>query len=214
MNESVVTQHPSPVPRLGQLAPNFSARTTKGPCRLSDYRGRWLLFFSHPADFTPVCTSEFVTLAKRSHEFEARQCSLLGLSVDSLYAHQAWLKAIQAQFGVTITFPLIEDSTMVIGRAYAMVDEDSESSVTMRSTYYIDPLGYIRAINCYPHNVGRSVEEMLRLLDGLQTVEQGLGFVPEGWQRGGALLQPPNATLDTAGLGSDWFCHYLPQASR
>lgn len=184
--------------RLNDLAPDFTARTTQGPKSLSDYRGRWLILVSHPADFTPVCTSEFIALARRAGEFAAAGCDLMALSVDSLYSHLAWLKDIDARFGVRVTFPIIEDPSMIVGHAYGMVDASSSSSATVRATFVIDPQGVIRAISWYPMNVGRSVEELLRLLTALQTADQDGGSTPEGWSPGVPLLAPAATTLDEA----------------
>jgi len=191
--------------RIGDPAPDFRARSTNGEIQLSKLRGRWVVFFSHPADFTPVCSTEFAELARRHGEFEALGCALLGLSVDSLYSHLAWVKALRELFGVDVRFPVLEDPTMVIGRAYGMIDEHSPDSTTMRSTFFIDPEGIVRAINCYPHDVGRSVDEMLRLLAALQRVYDGKALTPEGWQPGEPVLQPPP---DRAGEGADWFCRF------
>ncbi len=195
--------------RIGELAPDFIARSTKGQVRLSAYRGRWLIFFSHPADFTPVCTTEFVGLAGLQAEFDALDCALVGLSVDSLYAHLAWVRAIERQFKVTIDFPIIEDPSMVIGHAYGMIDGASTDAMAMRSAYFIDPDGIVRAITTYPHNVGRSAAEMLRMVAALKAVQDGKAFAPEGWQPGTSLLAPPpdgSAGLDE---GADWFCRPL-----
>ena len=177
--------------QIGDLAPNFQARTTMGIKQLSDFRGQWLVLFSHPADFTPVCTSEFVALAKAADRFAALDCALLAVSVDSLYAHFGWIKAIRDAFGVTIDFPIVEDPSLTIGRAYGMISEHSQSAATMRSTFYIDPHGIIRAMNCYPATVGRSVAEMLRLVAALQRVDADHIVTPEGWQPGGDVLLPP-----------------------
>jgi peroxiredoxin (alkyl hydroperoxide reductase subunit C) len=205
MTEPPVSPFQRPV-RLGDPAPNFVARSTQGEIKLSDFRGRWLIFFSHPADFTPVCTTEFVALAKRQPAFEALSCALVGLSVDSLYAHLAWVRAIEAQFGVKIGFPMIEDPSMAVGRAYGMIDETSPDAMAMRSAYFIDPEGVVRAITCYPHSVGRSVDEMLRMLSALKAVESGNGFTPEGWQPGDRLLDlPPEASAGVVD-SPDWFC--------
>lgn len=200
-------QHPV---RLGDPAPDFVARSTQGEIRLSAFRGRWLIFFSHPADFTPVCTTEFVALARRQPAFEALDCALVGLSVDSLYAHLAWVRAIEAQLGVAIGFPIIEDPSMAVGRAYGMIDEASADATAMRSTYFIDPAGVVRAITCYPHSVGRSADEMLRMVRALKAVDSGEGFAPEGWQPGDRLLDlPPEASTSLA-PGPDWFCRAKP----
>ena len=163
MND-VSTSISSPTLRMGDAAPDFEARSTQGPVRLSDFKGRWLVFFSHPADFTPVCTTEFVALAKAHDRFAALDCALLGLSVDSLYAHLAWSRAIRELFSVDIPFPVIEDPSMLVGRAYGMIDEASEDSAGVRASYFINPEGVIRAITHYPLTIGRSVDEMVRMV--------------------------------------------------
>ncbi|MBU6449549.1 MAG: peroxiredoxin [Rhodospirillales bacterium] len=192
--------------RIGDLAPDFVARTTQGEVKLSNFQRRWLLFFSHPADFTPVCTTEFVGIARAAERFAALDCALLGLSVDSLFAHLAWVRAIQEVHGVAIPFPVVEDPSMAIARAYGMVDESSPDSATVRASYVIDPRGVIRAISWYPHNVGRSVEEMLRLVAALRATETEAALAPEGWQPGAPMLAlPPTVTGELAD-GADWFC--------
>jgi peroxiredoxin 2/4 len=193
--------------RIGEKAPDFRARTTLGERSLSEYRGRWLILFSHPADFTPVCTTEFIALAKSADEFEADGCALLGLSVDSIYSHIAWVTAINHKFGVNVPFPIIEDPSMAIGRAYGMIDDAAVDSAAVRSTYFIDPEGVVRAITTYPHNVGRSVSEMLRLLRALQATEGGEALAPEGWQPGDRLLALPMINSTKIGTDDDWFCH-------
>lgn len=189
--------------RIGDLAPDFQARSTTGDFRLSDLRGQWVIFFSHPADFTPVCSTEFAELARRQSAFDALGCRLVGLSVDSLYSHLAWVRALRELFGVEIGFPIIEDPSMVIGRAYGMIDEAAADSMTMRSTFFIDPDGIVRATTSYPHNVGRSVDEMLRLLRALQRVDSGDVLTPEGWDEGKPSLLP---AADSADDAPDWFC--------
>ena len=196
--------------RIGDVAPDFVARSTKGEVKLSSYRGRWLIFFSHPADFTPVCTTEFVGLAKRQAAFDSLDCALVGLSVDSLYAHLAWVRAIEEQFGVAIQFPIVEDPSMAVGHAYGMIDESSTDAMAMRSAFFIDPNGVIRAVISYPPNVGRSADEMLRLVTALKAVEDGKGFAPEGWQPGTPLLAPPPDGSEPLKKGADWFCQTLP----
>lgn len=189
------------------MAPDFRARTTLGERSLSEYRGQWLILFSHPADFTPVCTTEFIALAKSADEFEAAGCALLGLSVDSIYSHIAWVTAIKHKFGVNVPFPIIEDPSMAIGHAYGMIDNAAVDSAAVRSTYFIDPDGVIRAITTYPHNVGRSVIEMLRLLRALQATEGGEVLAPEGWQPGDRLLALSIIDSAEIGVDDDWFCH-------
>ncbi|OWV99824.1 peroxiredoxin [Rhizobium sp. R693] len=194
--------------RINDKAPGFAARSTAGEVSLSSYRGRWLLFFSHPADFTSVCTSEFIALARAHESFSKLNCDLLGLSVDSLYAHVAWLRDIERSFGVKVAFPLIEDSAMVIAKAYGMLDNSADSSATVRATYVIDPKGVIRAIVWYPMNVGRSVGELLRLVEALQTSEREGALAPEGWTHGDALLEPAAASMEDACKpyeGQSWY---------
>ena len=187
--------NPQRLLRIGDLAPNFRARTTLGERSLDQFRGRWLVFFSHPADFTPVCTSEFVALAREAKTFDAMDCALLGLSVDSLYAHVAWVRAMQEAFDVTVSFPVVEDPSMAIGRAYGMIDETAQDSSAMRASYFIDPDGVIRATTWYPLTVGRSVQEMVRMVMALQRTASGEVMTPEGWQPGGELLLPPDQTV-------------------
>ena len=189
--------------RIGDVAPDFVARSTAGDVQLSKLRGRWVVLFSHPADFTPVCSTEFVELARRHPEFEAVGCTLIGLSVDSLYAHLAWIRALDEAFGVQVRFPILEDPTMAIGRAYGMVDERAADSAAMRTTFFIDPAGTIRAMTIYPHTVGRSVDEMLRLLLALQRVSEAPVLTPEGWRPGAPTLRQPPTVPDS---GPDWFC--------
>ncbi len=194
--------------RIGDLAPDFEARSTVGPVRLSAFRGRWLVLFSHPADFTPVCTTEFMALAKEAAAFEARDCALMALSVDSLFSHFAWLRMIRDRFGVEVRFPIVEDPTLVIGRAFGMVSVQDSDSATVRTTFFIDPKGVIRAMTCYPANLGRSIPEMLRIVDGLQAIDAKGGLAPANWQQGEALLRPPTLDLDEV-LGAEdatsWF---------
>lgn len=199
--------------RIGDSLPDFEARSTAGPVRLSDFRGRWLILFSHPADFTPVCTTEFMELAKRAADFQERDCALMALSVDSLFSHFAWLRMIRDKFGIEVRFPIVEDPTLVIGRAFGMVGPQDGDSATVRTTFFIDPDGVIRAMTCYPASVGRSVPEMLRTLDALQAVDAQSGLAPANWQPGDALLQPPTNSLDDVfGAADDtgWFLREAP----
>lgn len=199
--------------RLGDAAPDFHARTTLGDVRLSDYRGRWVVLFSHPGDFTPVCTSEFLALSHASSRFGALNCELLAISVDSLHAHFGWVRAIREHFGVTIPFPIVEDPSMVIGRAYGMLADDAQDAATLRATFFIDPEGIIRARLCYPASIGRSVEEMLRVLTALQRVDRDGILTPEGWQPGDDVLLPPfQGQRDMLGVPKDgcWFHRTQP----
>lgn len=197
--------------RLGEEAPDFTARSTRGPVSLSDFRGRWLALFSHPADFTPVCTSEFVSIARAHDRFATLGCELMALSVDSLFSHLAWIRAIRDRFDVVVDFPIIEDPTLEIARAYGMVGPNAMDASAVRTTYFLDPDGILRASTCYPASVGRSVEEMLRLVAALQRVHDGSALAPEGWMPGSDLLAVPShdvADVLAAPAGTDWF--YTP----
>lgn len=194
--------------RIGGVAPRFVARGTQGAFDLDDCRGAWLVLFSHPADFTPVCTSEVVALARAAAEFAALGCRLVGLSVDSLYSHLAWIRLIRDTTGVVIDFPILEDPTMEIARGYGMVGADARDSGTVRSTYFIDPDGVLQASNSYPLTVGRSIPEMLRVLRALQEVRDGVGLAPADWQPGAPLLGLPGETAEAALASEDpagWF---------
>ncbi|MGQ3290562.1 peroxiredoxin [Sphingopyxis sp.] len=199
--------------RIGDAAPDFIARSTTGPLRLSDYRGKWLLLFSHPGDFTPVCTSEFVALARAADRFAALGCELVAHSVDSLFSHLAWVRAIHDDLGVTVTFPIIEDPSLEIATAFGMVDQDSRSAAAVRASYFIDPEGVVRALTAYPLSVGRSVEEMLRTVAALQRTSDGLAMTPEGWSPGRDILAPPGLLARDALSGKTatrWFYRLTP----
>ncbi len=216
-NQTATTPAPCAGLRIGDTPPDFEARSTIGPVRLSAYRGRWLILFSHPADFTPVCTTEFVELARCAQDFAQRDCELMALSVDSLFSHFAWLKLIKQRFEVEVRFPIVEDPTLVIGRAFGMVAPSDSDSATVRTTFFIDPDGVIRAMTCYPANVGRSIPEMLRTLDALQAIDKHDGLAPANWQAGDALLQSPTHDLDEvyqAQQQTDWFLREMPKGKR
>jgi peroxiredoxin 2/4 len=176
--------------RLNDKAPDFRARSTMGDKTLSDYRGRWLVLFAHPADFTPVCTSEFIAVSQKKAAFDALNCELLGLSIDSLFSHFAWIRDIKENFDVEINFPILEDSSMAIARGYGMLADNATDSSTSRATFVIDPKQIIRAISWYPINVGRSIDELLRLVEALQTADQHAASTPAGWKPKDALLAP------------------------
>ncbi|MBS1031373.1 peroxiredoxin [Gluconobacter cerinus] len=192
--------------RIGDEAPDFTARTTHGEFVLSSLRGRWVMLFAHPADFTPVCTSEFIAFAKVETFFRERNCVLLGLSADSLPAHLAWITAIEERFNVRIPFPIVEDPSMEVARAYGMMDLEAQDSATVRSVFFIDPTGIIRAILSYPASVGRSVAELQRMLSALQEVDRSNVLTPEGWQPGQAAIAPPLQTQEAVQkAGPSWF---------
>jgi peroxiredoxin (alkyl hydroperoxide reductase subunit C) len=184
---------------IGSPAPRFTTRTTMGERSLDGYRGRWLVFFSHPADFTPVCASEFIAFSKAFDRFQAVGCDLLALSVDSLFSHIAWVRSIKERFGVAVPFPITEDPSMAIATAYGMIHPDAADSSTVRATFIIDPDGMIRAMVWYPMSTGRSVAEILRLVEALQTSDKEAASTPEGWQPGDAVIEPAPLTLDAVG---------------
>lgn len=186
------------LPRLNERAPAFSAPTTDGVKSLDDYQGKWLVLFSHPADFTPVCTTEFIAFAKMAPEFNKRNCELLGLSIDSHHSHVAWMRNIQEKFGVEIPFPIIADLKMDVARAYGMIHPGAADTSAVRATFLIDPNGILRAMVYYPMSNGRSVPEFLRMLDAMQTSDEHSVATPEGWQPGDKVIVPPSATATGA----------------
>lgn len=186
------------VPRIGEPAIPFKVRTTLGERSLADFAGRWLLFFSHPADFTPVCTSEFIAFSQAQSRFEALDCDLLGLSVDSLFSHLAWVASIREKFGVTIGFPLAEDISMSVAAAYGMIHPGDSDTSAVRATFLIDPAGIIRFLSFYPLSIGRSVDEILRILAALQESDSSGLSTPEGWVPGQNAVTPPPLTVAEA----------------
>jgi peroxiredoxin 2/4 len=188
----------SPLPRLDEPAPHFEGCSTHGAVNLTDYRGKWLVFFAHPADFTPVCASELVAFAKRQGEFKSLNCSLLGLSVDSVYSHLAWRESIRKTFGVSVDFPILEDVSMGISRRYGMVQTKAGHTGTVRALFVIDDQGVLRAMLWYPTSIGRSVSEVLRLVQALQTADRLKVVTPEGWKVGdGTVAHPPDTVAGT-----------------
>ena len=186
------------LPRLNERAPEFEAPTTHGVRKLADYQGKWLVLFSHPADFTPVCTTEFMAFAKAQDSFAQLNCELLGLSIDSHYSHVAWMRNIQEKFGVEIKFPIIADLSMAVARAYGMIHPGAADTSAVRATFIIDPNGVLRAMVYYPMSNGRSIAEFLRLVQALQTSDANKVATPEGWQPGDEVIVPPPATAEEA----------------
>lgn len=185
-------------PRLNERAPEFSAKTTFGDKKLSDYEGKWLILFSHPADFTPVCTTEFIGFAKAAETFKSMNCELLGLSIDSLFSHLAWVRNIEEKFGQKITFPIIEDIKMEVASAYGMVHPGAADTQAVRATFFIDPKGILRAMVYYPMSNGRSIDEFVRLLQAMQTSDKNSVATPEGWTPGCDVILPPPKTSEAA----------------
>lgn len=186
------------LPRLNERAPEFDAPTTHGRKTLKDYAGKWLVLFSHPADFTPVCSTEFMAFAKAHPEFQALNCDLLGLSIDSNYSHIAWERNIKEKFGVEITFPIIADLSMNVASMFGMVHPGASDTQAVRATFVIDPDGVLRAMLYYPMSNGRSIPEILRLVKALQTSTEHGVATPESWQPGDKVIVPPPATAQEA----------------
>jgi len=182
------------MPRIGERAPDFEALTTQGPLTMSDLRGQWVVLFSHPADFTPVCTTEFVALARRAEEFAQRNVKLVGLSIDSIHSHLAWLRNIEEKLGVKIPFPVIADVDMKVASKFGMIHPEASTTATVRGLFVIDPEGFIRAMIYYPLQNGRSVDEILRLVDALQTTDQHHVATPADWRSGEKVIVPPPLT--------------------
>ncbi len=186
------------MPRLNETAPDFNVKTTHGSKKLEDYKGKWLVLFSHPADFTPVCTTEFIAFAKSHDKFQALNCELLGLSIDSNYAHIAWVRNIEEKFGIKIPFPIIEDLSMAVAHDYGMIQPGASDTSAVRATFFIDPDSVLRAMVYYPMSNGRSIAEFLRLLEALQTSDQYGIATPENWQPGDKVIVPPPKTVQAA----------------
>jgi len=194
MDETSVTA----LPRLNEPAPDFDAKTTHGTRKLADYKGKWLILFSHPADFTPVCTTEFMAFAKHYPEFQKLGCELLGLSIDSTFAHIAWVRNIKEKFGIDIPFPIIEDLSMRVAHAYGMIQPGASDTSAVRSTFVIDDKGFLRAMIYYPMSNGRSIPEFVRLVTAMQTSDKNGVATPEGWQPGDKVIVPPPQTAHDA----------------
>ncbi len=191
------TVHPS-MPRLNEPAPAFEAKTTHGMKTNKDYEGKWLVLFSHPADFTPVCTTEFMAFAKAADKFAALNTELLGLSIDSVFSHLAWEQNIKQNFGVEIPFPIIADLDMKVAHAYGMIQPGASDTSAVRATFIIDPKGILRAMVYYPMTNGRSIDEFLRLITALQTSDEHGIATPENWHKGEKVIVPPPATSQEA----------------
>lgn len=196
MSEEITTT--LPFPQLNQPAPNFDAPTTDGPRKLEDYKGKWLILFSHPADFTPVCTTEFMAFQNHFDTFKAMNCELLGLSIDSHYAHIAWIRSIKDNFNMEIQFPIIADLSMEVAKSYGMIQPGASDTSAVRATFLIDPEGILRAMVYYPMTNGRSIDEFVRLLEALQTSDANGIATPEGWKKGDKVIVPPPATAAAA----------------
>ena len=182
--------------RIGQHAPDFEATTTMGNRCLNDYKGKWLILFSHPGDFTPVCTTEMIAFAKMNSQFEEKNACLLGLSIDSNPSHLAWVLDIYQKTGIKLPFPIIADRSGEIARKYGMISNNIDNTATVRNVYIIDDKGIIRLILVYPMNVGRCIPEILRALDALQTADKEDGSAPANWLPGEPIIAPMPQTVE------------------
>jgi peroxiredoxin (alkyl hydroperoxide reductase subunit C) len=222
MTDTTIAPTAVSMPRIGDPAPAFTATTTQGEINFpADYAGNWVIFFSHPADFTPVCTSEFITFASIQDDFATLNTKLVGLSVDGLYSHIAWLRTIKEKItfrgmkDVEVTFPLIEDISMNVARAYGMIMPGEDSTKAVRAVFVVDPRGIIRAMIYYPLSLGRNFDELHRVIIALQTADALSVATPADWRPGEPVIVPPPGScggakdrMDTPQDGVtcvDWF---------
>ncbi len=206
------------IPLIGERAPSFEAVTTQGKISFpDDYKGKWVILFSHPADFTPVCTTEFMTFASMAEEFRALNCELIGLSIDSNFSHIAWLRTIKEKIkfrdmeNVEVNFPLIADLKMEVAKKYGMVQPSASDTQAVRAVFFIDPQGTIRALVYYPLSNGRNFDEIKRLLIAMQTSDKFKVATPADWRPGEKVIVPPpgscgQAAERVAGSGRDYEC--------
>lgn len=198
---------------IGDIAPRFKANSTLGDIKLSDYLGKWLVFFSHPGDFTPVCTTEIIAFSKANQEFNRRNCSLLGLSVDSNASHLSWVNNIHNMTGITVPFPIISDIDKKISTMYNMISNTQNGNQTVRNVYILDENQKIRLILVYPAEIGRNIGEILRCIDALQKSDKSNTVTPANWLPGKPTINksPKNYSELTNVLNSsktnclDWY---------
>ena len=186
------------IPKIGDRAPDFQANSSKGPISLKDFKGKWVILFSHPADFTPVCTTEFIEFARKYDEFEKRNAQLIGLSIDSVYSHIAWLLQMEKIYGVEVKFPVIADLNMNVSHLYGLIHEHASATSTVRAVFFIDPEGVVRALIYYPASTGRNIDEILRVLDSLTYADSFIIATPANWKAGDDVIVPQPATLQAA----------------
>ena len=185
------------LPRIGDMAPDFEAVTTKGNIKFSEFaRDKWTILFSHPADFTPVCTTEMSGFAQRKAEFEALNTELLGLSIDSIHSHLAWVNNVKEKTGVYFDFPIIADIDMKVSKLYGMLQPNESETAAVRAVFFIDPSKKIRLVMYYPLNVGRNMDEILRALEALQISDKHGVAMPLNWKKGDKVIIKPPKSLD------------------
>lgn len=180
----------SSMPILGEPAPDFEALTTQGMVKLSDYKGKWLVLFSHPADFTPVCTTEFIAFSKIAEDLKSLNVQLVGLSIDSVHSHLAWIRNVKEKMGVDIPFPIIADLDMKVAKKYGMIHPGQSSTAAIRAVFFIDDKGILRAMIYYPLTAGRFMPEIVRLIKSLQTTDKYGVATPANWQPGEKVVVP------------------------
>ncbi len=184
------------LPRINDPAPQFEATATTGPIKLSDYKGKWVVLFSHPADFTPVCSTEFAGFASRQAEFDKRGVQLIGVSIDSVYSHLAWIQSIEKNLEVKVNFPVIADLDTKVAQLYGMIHPGASTTATVRAVFFIDPNQVLRALIYYPLTTGRNIDEVLRVIDALQfNSEKGLA-TPANWKPGDKAIIPAPTTQE------------------
>jgi len=186
------------LPLIGDPAPDFEAETSFGRKKLADYKGKWLVLFSHPADFTPVCTTEFIAFAEIYDELKKRNTELLGLSVDSVSSHIAWARNIEEKVGVKIPFPIIADLSKEVATKYGMLHPSQSTTATVRCVFFIDPEGILRAMLYYPLSNGRNMDEIVRMIDAFQTSDKHKVATPANWRPGDKVVVPAPKTQEDA----------------
>jgi peroxiredoxin (alkyl hydroperoxide reductase subunit C) len=183
--------------RIGDFAPDFETVTTKGKIKFSEFAtNKWIVLFSHPADFTPVCTTEMSGFALEKDKFDALNTELLGLSIDSIHSHLAWVNNVREKTGVYFDFPIIADIDMKVSKLYGMLQPNESETAAVRAVFFIDPIKKVRLIMYYPLNVGRNMDEILRVLEALQTSDEYKVAMPLNWRKGDKVIVPPPKTLD------------------
>ena len=196
-NENLLQEQIISMPRIGDTAPDFEAVTTKGNIKMSDFaKDKWIVMFSHPADFTPVCTTEMSGFAIRKPEFDALNTELIGLSIDSIHAHLGWVQNVRENTGVYFDFPIIADIDMKVSKLYGMLQPNESETAAVRAVFFIDPSKKIRLVMYYPLNVGRNMDEILRALEALQTSDKYKVAMPLDWKKGDKVIVGPPKTLD------------------
>lgn len=197
MNEQEQNLQQNQMPRIGDQAPDFVANTTKGKIKFSEFaKDKWTVLFSHPADFTPVCTTEMSGFAKRKVEFDELNTELMGLSIDSIHSHMAWVNNVKEKTGVYFDFPIIADIDMKVSKLYGMLQPNEHETAAVRAVFFIDPSKKIRLVMYYPLNVGRNMDEIIRVLKALQIADEYKVALPLDWNPGDKVIVPPPTNLD------------------